>query len=71
MFRAADGASQGWLTSLGTTYDMRVSGSNSGRRVVLAPTAQLRLGRVIVQQGVETGLIGWEAGVALRVELGR
>jgi len=71
VFRAEDGASQGWLTSVGTTYDVRVAGSNSGRRLMLAPTAQFRIGHVIVQQGVETGLIGWEAGVALRVEFGR
>ncbi len=71
VFRAEDGASQGWLTSVGTTYDVRIAGSNSGRRLMLAPTAQFRIGRVIVQQGVETGLIGWEAGIALRVEFGR
>jgi hypothetical protein len=71
VFRAEDGASQGWVSSAGATFDVRVAGSNSGRRVVLAPTAQFRLGRVIVEQGLETGLVGWEVGATLRIEFGR
>lgn len=71
VFRAEDGASQGWVTSAGGTFDVRVAGTRSGRRLVLAPSAQVRLGRVIVSDDLETGLFGWEAGVALRVELGR
>jgi len=69
VFRAEDGASQGWVASAGSALDVRLWGASSGRRLVLTPTAQGRLGRVIIGEGLETGLVGWEAGVVLRVEL--
>lgn len=71
VFRASDGASQGWVTSGGTTIEYRVAGGASGRRVVLGPTGQFRMGRVIVSEGVETSLMGWEAGLTLRAIVGR
>lgn len=67
VFRAADGASQGWMTSAGTSLDLRIAGGPSGQRLVLAPAGQFRIGRVIVGDGLETGVVGWEAGVTLRV----
>lgn len=71
VFRASDGASQGWITSAGASLETRISGLPSGRRVVLEPSGRLRLGRVIVGEGIETGVTGWEAGVTLRVVVGR
>jgi hypothetical protein len=71
VFRAEDGASQGWLTSGGASLDFRVVGNSSGRRLVLSPSGALRLGKVIVEQGAETGLFGWEAGLVVRLKTGR
>jgi hypothetical protein len=71
VFRAADGASQGWIGSLGTSFDIRLTGNSASRRLVLSTSGRLRLGHVIVEQGAESGFTGWEAGVALRLETGR
>lgn len=71
VFRAEDGASQGWITSGGASLDVRLAGNSSGRRFVLSPSGAVRLGKVIVEQGAETGLFGWEAGLVLRMETGR
>lgn len=71
VFRSGDGASQGWVTTLGPTLDLRVSGNSTTRQVFLSPSALLRLGKVVVQEGSETGFTGWEAGLALRVVAGR
>jgi len=71
VFRAEDGASQGWMTSVGTSLDIRVAGGPSGRQLVLAPSGRVRLGRVIVREGLETGVKGWEVGLTLRAGLGR
>lgn len=68
VFRAADGASQGWVGSLGTSVDFRLAGNSSSRRLVLSPQAQIRTGNVIVEQGVEAGFSGWEVSAVLRVE---
>lgn len=70
VFRASDGASQGWLTSAGTALEWRLTGTSTGRRVVLEPSGRVRFGRVIVSDGVETGVMGWEAGLSLRVVTG-
>jgi len=71
VFRAEDGASQGWMTTAGASLDVRIAGGPSGQRLVLAPSARMRLGRVIVSEGLETGVTGWEAGLTLRAVLGR
>jgi len=71
VFRASDGASQGWVGSAGTALDLRLTGNSSSRRLVLSPSGALRLGNVIVEQGAEAGFSGWEAGLVLRVEGGR
>jgi hypothetical protein len=71
VFRASDGASQGWLASAATTLDLRLAGNSTRTRIVLSPMAGLRMGRVIVAEGAETGIFGWEAGVVLRLEGGR
>lgn len=71
VFRAGDGASQGWVATLGPTLDLRIAGNSTTRQVFLSPSALLRLGHVVVQEGSETGFSGWEAGLALRVVAGR
>ncbi len=71
VFRAEDGASQGWISAVGVGFDYRVAGTNSGRRLVLTPSAKARFGRVIVSDDLETGVVGWEAGLTLGVGLGR
>lgn len=70
VFRASDGASQGWLTSVGTAVGWRLTGTSTGRRLMLEPSGSVRFGRVIVSDGVETGVTGWEAGLSLRVVAG-
>ena len=71
VFRAEDGASQGWVGSTGGSIDLRLLGNSAGTRLVLAPSGWIRLGRVIVEEGSETGLFGWEAALVVRVERGR
>lgn len=71
VFRASDGASQGWLTTAGSTFDIRLAGNATTRQLVLSPTALARFGRVVVEDGVETGFDGWELGLSLRMVPGR
>ena len=71
VFRAEDGASQGWVGTAGAQLDLRLAGNSTRTRLVLSPSARLRTGRVVVEEGAESGLFGWEAGLVLRVEGGR
>ncbi len=71
VFRSGDGVGQGWLASAGGALDIRVSGTSFGRNLVLSPSAKARLGRVIVREGAESGIVGWEAGLTLRMGAGR
>lgn len=70
-FRSADGIGQGWIGTAGATLDVILSGRRFGRRTVLSPSAKFRMGHVIVEEGSESDLMGWEAGITLRVEAGR
>lgn len=71
VFRSGDGVGQGWLATAGSSFEIRVAGHSFGRNVVLSPSAKLRLGRVIVREDSESGIVGWEAGITLRVGAGR
>lgn len=71
VFRASDGASQGWVGTLGPTLDLRLSGNASTRQVFLSPSLMLRRGHVIVQEGSVSDFSGWEVGLTLRVVSGR
>ncbi len=71
VFRAEDGASQGWVATIGPAIDVRLSGNASTRQFFLTPSFVLRTGNVIVQEGSESGFSGWEAGVTLRLVAGR
>ncbi len=68
VFRTADGVGQGWLASGGATLEIILAGRRFGRRLVLAPSGAYRRGHIIVQEGSESDLTGWEAGLTLRVE---
>jgi hypothetical protein len=71
IFRSEDGVGQGWITTAGASLDIHLAGRRLGRHLVLAPTARYRYGHVVVREGSESDLTGWEAGVTLRVETGR
>jgi hypothetical protein len=71
VFRAEDGASQGWLASAGTSLDLRLAGNSASRRIVLSPSARVRTGNVIVEEGADSGIFGWELGLIVRLEPGR
>lgn len=71
VFRAEDGASQGWVGSLGPALDLRISGNTTTRQFFLTPSLVLKTGNVIVQEGSESGFSGWEAGITLRLVQGR
>lgn len=71
LFRASDGIGQGWVASAGGSVDLIAFGRRSRGRLVLAPTARVRLGHVVVRDGAESGLTGVEAGVIVRLESGR
>ena len=70
-FRSADGVGQGWIASAGATLEFLLSGRRSNNRVAIAPTARFRVGHVIVEEGSESDLTGWEAGLTLSVGAGR
>lgn len=71
VFRAEDGASQGWIGSVGSALEWRLAGNSASTRLVLVPMGVLRLGNVVVEEGAESRFTGWEAGITLRVESGR
>jgi hypothetical protein len=71
LLRTGDGLSQGWLGSSGLVLDWRLTGNTTGRRVVLASSARLMGGSVVVEEGSRSGFLGWEAGLTLRLEGGR
>jgi hypothetical protein len=71
VFRAEDGASQGWVGSAATSLDLRVAGNSAGSRIVLSPSVGALVGNVIVEEGAEAGFFGWQAGLVLRVGSGR
>lgn len=71
VFRSGDGVGQGWLATAGSAFDIRVAGTSFGQSVVLSPSAKVRLGRVVVREGAESDIVGWEAGLTLRVGASR
>jgi hypothetical protein len=68
VFRSEDGVGQGWVGTAGASLDLRLAGRSFGRRLVVAPMARFRMGHVVVREGAESGLSGWEAGLMIRVE---
>ncbi len=71
VFRAEDGVGQGWVTTTGSTLDIRLAGNSSSARLILSPSGQIRFGHVTIAQGSESDFLGWEVGLTMRVETGR
>lgn len=71
VYRTADGVGQGWLVSAGGSIDLLAVGRRSRARLVMAPGGRFRLGRVVVRQGAESAMTGWEIGVTVRLETTR
>jgi hypothetical protein len=59
-FRSADGLGQGYGLGLGASAEWPLG------RTVLVPSARVRVGRVLVLDGVESGFTGTELGLTLR-----
>jgi hypothetical protein len=70
-FRSADGIGQGWIGTAGATLELIIAGRRFGPRTVLSSSARFRMGHVIIDEDSESNLMGWEAGITLRVETGR
>jgi hypothetical protein len=60
LFRRADGIDQGYDLSVGASYEI------PGAEWTFAPSARVHLGHLEIREGVETGLTGFEAGLAIR-----
>lgn len=65
MLRRADGIGQGWLASAGGRAEIRPL-DLMGRRWVVEPTLDVRVGRILVSQGVRSSVFGGQVGVTLR-----
>lgn len=56
----SDGVSQGYVAGLGATLELPMGGAT------LLPHAKFRLGNLLVREGSETGVTGFEVGAGLR-----
>jgi hypothetical protein len=63
LFRVADGLGQGYYAGIGGTGELPAG------RLVLLPTARLRVGRVVASGSERTGVRGLDLGLALRRSL--
>jgi hypothetical protein len=62
LLRSADGIGQGYIGGVGASYEMPLSGGAA----TLLPTARLRYGNLLIRDGVETGITGFELGAVAR-----
>jgi hypothetical protein len=62
VFRSDDGLGQGYAAGFGTAADVRVGSAG----FTLAPSLRLRVGRIVMSEGVESRLIGLDSGFAVR-----
>jgi len=60
VFRSSDGLGQGYGVGLGASAEWPMGGT------VLVPSARVRVGRVVVLEGVESPFTGTELGLSLR-----
>jgi hypothetical protein len=60
IFRSGDGVGQGFGVGVGASAEWPTGG------MTLVPSARLRLGRVVVLDGAESGFTGGELGLTLR-----
>lgn len=63
ILRTGDGFGQGYVGGLGASLELPLAGGAA----VLSPSARLRVGRVLVRSGVESGVTGFEVGAGLRL----
>jgi hypothetical protein len=63
--RRGDGRGQGWMGTLEVGGEYRMRGGRPGRRVVLAPRSAIRFGGVTPYEGVNSTVLGWEAGLSV------
>lgn len=68
VLRSAEGIGQGWLGSVGGQAEYRLRGGRFEPRLIVVPSAALRVGRTVPEEGAESGFMGWEAGLAVRWE---
>lgn len=68
LLRTAEGLGQGWVSSIGGRVEYRVAGARRGAQIVIEPSAAFRLGQLIAHRDAESGVRGWETGVAVRWE---
>ncbi|MFW6206936.1 MAG: hypothetical protein ACOC5J_03275 [Gemmatimonadota bacterium] len=71
VLRSGEGLGQGWLASVSGRGTYRVLGKRYGGRLLVEPTAGVRFGRVVPEKEMESEVLGWEAGFAVRWDLGR
>jgi hypothetical protein len=65
VFRSGDGIGQGFSLGFGTSAEMPFTGGT------FIPTVRARIGKVIVNDVIESGFVGSELGVAIRFGGGR
>ncbi len=70
LFRAEDGIGQGYLASGGLGLDVTLAGGRRGTRFVMSPSGRFHLGNITVDEASDSRVIGWTAGVTVRVEGG-
>ena len=68
LFRAEDGIGQGFLASGGLGFDVTLAGGRRGTRLVLSPSGRFHVGNITVDEDSDSNVMGWTAGVTLRVE---
>jgi hypothetical protein len=64
LFRSADGIGQGYITGLGLGTELRAAG------LLVTPSVRGRIGNVLVREGSESGVTGFEVGVTARMRAG-
>lgn len=71
LLQTDDDVGSGWLGSAGLGLDYRLLGGGFGRRLIVTPEAAVMVGSFRNRSGVDAGMQGWSAGVAMRWEPGR
>lgn len=60
LLRSSDGEGQGYIAGAGTAYEMQFGAAT------FVPTARVRFGKLLVSDGVESGVTGFEIGALVR-----
>ncbi len=65
--RSSDGESQGFIGGAGASLEIPIANG----RVTLLPTGRARFGRLLVSEGLESGITGFDVGAGIRFGGGR